>query len=36
MNNFKVNVEKLEKLETPCHGCYFSAGLTVVGLIVLT
>ena len=36
MKNLNINVERLEKLHTPCHGCYFGAGLTVVSIIVLT
>lgn len=35
MKNFEI--KKVEKLEAPCHGCYFAAGVgLVVTIITLT
>ena len=34
MKDLKVNVEKLEKVEVPCHGCWFATGVGVVATII--
>ncbi len=32
--NTEIKVEKLEKVQAPCHGCCFAAGVGVVVAIV--
>ncbi len=34
MKNNEIRVEKLEKVQAPCHGCCFAVGIGLVATVV--